>query len=61
MVVATAAGGVVSLERVAPHEYEFLVLVQQSLAGFKLTAPLMGNDYAVFRAKGSRVSRFWRC
>lgn len=56
--VTTASGGVTSLEKVPPLEYQFLELVQQSLAAFPATAPLMGNGYAAFRARGSKVRGF---
>lgn len=53
LVAATMLGSVLFFLRLTREEYELLAAVERRVAAYPLTAPLLGNDHARFRSRGS--------
>ncbi|KAI5083520.1 hypothetical protein GOP47_0003263 [Adiantum capillus-veneris] len=51
-VASTLLGSVVVFVRLTREEYELLDAVQSQLAIYPLTAPVLGNNHAIFRGRG---------
>lgn len=52
VVASTLLGSVVIFIKITREEYELLEAVQTRLALYPLTAPLLGNNHALFRGRG---------